>query len=104
MDGFRRGGPQLVHWNDPKWRNNGGARSWGSWRPDNGDRGIIVWGWYPCHRNHTKRAHIHTPILLLCIKDSLQDRFVPIQKAGLKFIDPSPDNLEPLGGLACKTE
>ena len=118
LDGFRRGGPQLVHWNDAKWRNNGGARSWGSWRPSRGDQGVVVWGWYPCHRNHTKRAHIHTPILLLCVKDEEKiDRFVPVQKPGVKFVEiPSspcpatpvpaaiPGQIEPLAGLEYKTE
>jgi hypothetical protein len=65
LDGFRRGGPQFVHWAKNEWRNSGGARSWGDWRPKNGMKGVIVWGWYPCHRLPSKRSHIHTAILVI---------------------------------------
>lgn len=83
LDGFRRGGPQFVHWENPEWRNNGGARSWGSWRPSNETKGVVVWGWYPCHRLQSKRSHIHTAILLLEVEDGSVMRYVPIQKPGV---------------------
>ena len=82
LDGLRRGGPQLVHWESSKWRDNGGSRSWDGWQPSNGTQGIVVWGWYPCHRQREKRSHIHTPILLL---ETPNGKYVPVQKAGLRF-------------------
>ena len=89
LDGMRRGGPQLVHWEKSEWRDAGGSRSWGSWRPKNGDIGTVVWGWYPCHRQREKRSHIHTPIMLIEIGVEAK-RYVPVQKNGIRIIkDPT---------------